>query len=254
MKRLLLTIPLLLLLCTFFGSSFSRNNIIKFSAANVKNFELIADYQSIEIFPEFIQATAESNAWLQTYPVDIGNDFVPNSVFVNFTSERSNSGVILQVRDSQNDNLIREKFFYKSGKMDLVNIFNKHIYLNLDILGSDIRIFSYGIVRKPEVIITSNEALILPEVLFFDESSLNIDFFLHFPAYLDIILFDNHGNVIDYVAKSAFYKEGQNSLIWEPLQSQSKTLKSGPHYIYFKVRSIDGKIVEITKKFLFVKE
>ena len=60
--------------------------------------------------------------------------------------------------------------------------------------------------KASELVITSNDIIVLPELLFFGESGLNIDFFLHFPALLDIIIFFNpDGNIIDYITKSRFF-------------------------------------------------
>lgn len=254
MKLSFSLILLLLASASLFGLDWSRNHVYKFTAPLLQNFETVADYQNLEVMPEFIQPTVSSNSWLSTYPLDIGNDFVVSEAFVNFQSENTNSYIFLQLRNCRDDRILSEKQLFHSGKMDLINIFDKRVYLNLEAVGQDLKIYSFGLVKKTEVVMTESDAIIIPDILFFDEASLTVQFYLHFPAYLDIILFDPKGNIIDYLTKKQFFKEGQNFLDWEPEDSKSEFLKSGPLYVYFRVRSLDGKELEINKNILFVKK
>jgi hypothetical protein len=236
-----------------YSAPWSLNNVMKFTPDVLKGYNKIIDFENFEIRTNYIEPSAESNCWLQSYNIEVGDDYVVSSAFINFDKTDSNSWVDLKIKDSGNDSIISEKRFSDAGKIDLINVFNKNIYLYLETSGSDIRIYSYGITRKPEVVMTSNDLIILPSVLFYEETSLKIDFTLRFPAFLDIIIFDKFGRITDYVSENEFFKEGNNSRFWEPTGSHSKELVSGTHFIYFKVKSTDGKIVEITQKFIFVK-
>ena len=227
MRRIIHPVFFLLLAVPLFGLQWSRNNVLEFTAANLTNFANIADYNAIDIMPEYLAAAADTNSWLMTYAIDAGDNYVFSEAFIDFESDSSNGSMVIRLRNYDDDALLMEESFTRSGKMDLSTIFNKKVYLNVEAIGGNIRILSYGLARKPEVVITSNDIIVLPELLFFGESGLNIDFFLHFPALLDIILFDPDGNIIDYITKSRFFHEGQNTFNWDISGSRSAFLNPG---------------------------
>lgn len=237
-----------------FPGDWANNDVIKFTPAGVQNFDRIRDYENILVLTDRIAAAAPTNAWLESYPIDVGSNYILSSAFINLENANSSSSApaqsyaVLKVKNSGNNALIQQKTFTRSGKIDLLNVFNKDVTVMVEIVGQGISVLSYGLTRKPEVVMTDRDLVITPPVLFFSEQILRVSFSLRYPALLDVILFDRHGKIVDVIAKNAFFSEGDNSLYWEP---GAKNV-SGKHQIYFKVRSTDGKELEIVKDFIFV--
>lgn len=236
------------------AEDWSRNNVIKFTPELLKKFDRIRDYENVAVTEGGIFAVSPTNAWLQSYPIEIGADSVLASAFINLevTNPSSKSYAVLKVRNAGNDSLIQKKTFYRSGKIDLQNIFRKTVTVGVELYGTDVRLLSFGLTRKPEVIITAdtNDLLITPPVLFYNEKILRIDFSLRYPAVLDVILFDRNGKIVDSIARKSYFSEGTNTLFWYP----GKNSATGRHQVYFKVVAIDGKEVELIKDFIFVKD
>ncbi len=237
-----------------YGIQWSRNNVLKFTPVSISNFENIHDYENIDIGHDFIQPSLDTNSWIQTCRQNIGDDFVLTSSFINFTTESTDSFLTLKLINSANDDVISEKKLNQSGKIDLVNVFNKNIYLQIENKGKDIKIYSFGLVRRRELVATSNDIFISPPILFFEEENLKIDFSIRFPANLDVIIFDKNGKIIDYIAKNELFSEGSNILLWDPSVSKSTSLISSKYLIYFKIKTTDGKETGIVKDFIFVKD
>lgn len=259
-KTTLKLLPLLIILCVnpFYGLKWSKNHVLKYNAAGLSNFTSLIDYENLFIDKEYIHLIeGATKAWLRTEEIDIGQDFVLSSAFINFKSplintNSSNNLVLLKVLNSDNDELIEEKWFSASGKIDIINRFEKQVNLVLEILDPTVQLASFGLVRQPEVVLQAKEAEISPIYLYYTESLLKIVFQLHFPATLDIILFDNQGRIIDHAAKKQFFQEGWNYVFWDP--ELNGKIKSGNHQIYFKALSTDNKLFEITKPFYFIKD
>jgi hypothetical protein len=252
MERIILI--LVFLFNSMFGLQWSRNDVLKFTPDLAKNFDNIMDFENIDIQQEFIQPAGNTNSWLVSYPIDIGKDYVVTEAFVNFQSSSTNSYVVLIIKDNENDEIIKGGVFHKSGKIDLINVFQKSVSIYIENIGTDIKIYSFGLVRKKDVIITDSDISILPEILFFEEDDLRIDFSLSFPSFLDVILFDKNGKIIDYAAQGQFFREGKNTLFWHPATSSSWNLISGTDQVYFKAKTADGKEVQLIKEFIFVKD
>ncbi len=252
MKKII--VVLVLIFNNMFCLQWSRNNVIKFTPDLVKNFDNIMDFENIDFQEEYIKPVGNTNSWLVSYPIDIGRDFAVTEAFINFESSSTNSYVTLIVKDNENDEIIKGGIFYRSGKIDLINVFKKSVSIYIENVGSEIKIYSFGLVRKKDMIISDSDISISPEILFFDEDDLRIDFSLNFPSFLDVILFDKNGKIIDYTAKGQFFREGKNTLYWHPSESSSPNLISGTYQIYFKAKTSDGKEVETIKEFIFVKD
>lgn len=250
MKKMFLFILALFTVTAAFAEDWAKNDVIKFTPGNVRNYEKIKDYENILVLSDRIIASAPANAWLESYPIDVESNFILSSAFINLenTNTTGNSFAVLKVRNSGNNALIQQKAFSRSGKIDLLNVFNKTVTVTIELSGPGISILSYGLTRKPEVVMTQSDLTITPPVLFYSEQILRIAFSLRYPALLDVILFDKHGKIVDVIAKNSFFSEGENSLYWEPGERNV----SGKHQIYFKVRSTDGKDLELLKDFIFV--
>lgn len=251
-KHLILVNLFSIIFASGFTLDWSRNHVWKFHALQVTNGLLMDDFDSVLFEKNWLMTDHQNSGWLETEEISVGNDFVVANAFINMKSEIPGSGVRISLKDAESDETIKEQFFTDTGKMELLNVFNKQIKMVLELIGQDVRVFSFGLTRKPEIVMKTDEVIVLPDLLFYQEESLKIDFTLHFPAFLDVILFDKRGKIIDYIAQRAFFREGENTLFWEPESSSSEVLISGAHVVYFKVRSIDGKMVEITKPFVFV--
>lgn len=236
------------------ADEWSLNNVIKYNPENSSNYAKMIDYENISILASGIRATdSAAGAWFQSYPVDVGSDYILSGAFINLYATDTNSYAVLSVRDSENDALIQSRTFRQSGQIDLVNMFVKNVYLHAEIRGGGIQVLSYGLTRKPEIIITPDDLTIKPALLFYEENVLRMDFTLRYPAFIDVILFDKYGTIIDTIVRKEFFSEGDNFLYWEPSPASHRKLVSGTHHIYFKVLSTDGKQVELIQDFIFVK-
>src|SRR5271157_608969 len=112
----------------FFGSDWSDNGIIKFTAGSLGNFEGLQDYNNIIVTNGFVVPTSETNCYLLTEKITIGDNYIFSSAFVNFSRPEdaplsSNSYVTLKIFDNADDETIRKQVFYKSGAFELNNIF-----------------------------------------------------------------------------------------------------------------------------------
>jgi hypothetical protein len=249
----------LILLFAFSGAyslDWSRNDVFKFTPSRVSNFDGLLDYENIEINPYYLTFSAGSNSWFRTADIEVGSNYVLSTLFVNLditnnclSMNNTNSYVVLKIKDSRNDRVIQEKAFVTSGSLTLSNVFNKQIYIWAELYGEGIQIYSFGLSRMPEVILQKKETALSPLLLFYGEENLSIDFTLHFPAFLDIIIFNSQGKIVDNLASQQFFKEGRYKIQWNPAYCASKFLISGSNWVYFKVRSVDGKESEITRKF-----
>lgn len=251
MKRL--AFFLLFLAVPMFGLDWSRNHVYKINQAAWSVQDGIADDNNIDWGRKFVSPAAETNSWLRTLTIEVGEETLLKEAFINM--EKSAVGFVrLTLHNADDDSVIASKDFYDTGRMDLINVFERSVYLTLDFFGSGLKVYSFGVVRKPMVMIVPEEVMILPEMLFYSEESLAVQFELRYPAYLDILVFDQSGRIIDYAARKQFFREGPNLVFWNPEESTSPILTSGLHLVYFRVKSMDGKTVEIARKFLFVKQ
>lgn len=235
---------------SLYSYEWSKNNIMKFYSKHDKS--KIEDYENINFEEYYFAATSISNSWMHTKNIAVGTNYVVSSLFVNIENHNNNDYAILMVRDSENDEILSKQVFYKTGSTKLKNMFQKKVYISLELIGTNIRVLSYGVKRIREVIIKLGEISIYPPVYFYGEGDLFIDFKLRFPAKLDIVIFDEQGTIIDYVSKKQLLKEGRYAFRWNPLTSSSTDMASGIYFVYFKALSIDGKKIEISKKFRFV--
>ncbi len=240
-----------------YGMDWSENNVLKFNSSSLKDYQNLLDYENITIGDEFISSTNNTNSWLLSSDITLDNNYILSGAFVNIgrTDENgvSNSYVFMRIFDNDNGQMLQEKTFYNTGSLELKNIFIKNASLYLEIVGTDIQLYSFGLVRKELALLETNDLVIIPDTLFYEENILKVDFNLHYPSIVDIILFDKNGTIIDYICQKAYFHEGQNSLSWNADSSRNKQLSSGTYFIYLKARTLNGKEGEIIKKLLFVK-
>jgi len=259
MKILFIIMISVLLNVTAYGAEWSINQVMKFTPAIINNYNGIADYESIKIEKDFLTLQDSANGWLQTETISLEKDYILSSAFVHFTQVKTekastNSRVKLCLINEDTGKTILEKIFFSSGSMDLTNVFYENYSLRLEIYGSDILIESFGLTRKKLVIINTNEIIVKPDILFYGEEKLNIKFNLFYPVFLDIILFNEKGTIIDYLSQRKLFKEGTYNIEWDPEQSKSPNLSSGKYIVYFNIKALNGKQIEATKKFLFAKK
>lgn len=237
-----------------FGTDWSDNNVIKFTPEGLSNFMGLQDYNGINIGGGFLAPAADTNCWLLTEGIRLDNDYVFSSAFVNISEGGSNSYVTLKVFDNSDGETVRKQVFYRSGSFEMNDIFLRNAVIYLEITGSDIQVFSFGMTRKELLLFNTNEFIINPSILFSGENTLDISFDINYPAYTDILIFNKYGKIVDTVCKNAFFNAGTNSIIWDPGSPPPADLRSGDYFIYFKARSLNGKTAESVKNLIFVRE
>ncbi len=237
------------------AGEWSRNDVLKYAAGRAEGYSRMLDHENVTVGEFDLRASVATNAWIITRPVFVGENHILAGAFLNLDDAVTDpsSFAVLSVRDSTSDRVIREQIFTNSGRMGLENVFQKNVYLRLELFGTNVSVLSYGLVRQPEVIMTEDDLRISPAVLFDRENILRIHFTLRHPAVLDVILFDRSGRIVETLVKEDFFPEGDNFLYWEPPAVGARHLASGSHLIYFRARSTDGKTVELTRRFIFVK-
>ncbi len=252
-----LVIILCFLSSMLFGIEWSDNNVIKFNSTNL--FDNLQDYDNISAGDGFISSSsADTNAaWLLTCGITINDNYVFSSAFVNMAvtdadEAASNSYVTLKIFDNNDGEIIHKQVFYKTGSMELNNIFLKDASIYLEIAGGNAIVYSFGITRKGLSLLQTNDLSITPLIIFNGESTLNISLSLNYPALVDILIFDKKGTVIDAVCRQRFFREGMSALTWDPGSSRIPGLASGNYFIYFKAETLSGKSAEIVKKLIFV--
>ncbi len=242
----------------FFGVDWSQNNVIKFTPDNLSNYEGLEDYNNIGTSNGYFTPLSDTNSWILTSGIPLEENYVFSSAFVNLaradeSGVTTNSYVTLKIFDNADGETISKQVFYKSGAFELNNIFLKNVVIYLEITGSDIQLFSFGMTRKELSLINTNEFEISPSILFSGENTLDISFSINYPAYTDILIFNKFGKIVDSVCKKRFFNEGTNSVIWDPENSPVSDLVSGGYFIYFKALSLNGKSAEAVKDLIFVK-
>lgn len=195
----------------------------------------------------------KTNGWFRTYSVEVGDKYILDSAFINLEIDNSNSYVVMRVRNEEDDEIIQEKIFRQTGNMDLVNIFNKTVYISMELVGDGIRVYSFGLGRTEEIIMNDTDIHISPDMCFYGEDILTIDYTLNVPSWMDIIIFDANGGIIDYILEDWYLTEGDYLLAWNPLKSSAGyELPSGTYFVYFNAESVNDKNYQTTKSFLFV--
>jgi hypothetical protein len=243
---------IILSILSIFSARWARNDVFKFYGADKKEDTFLLDFENVNFENEFIRPLSYTNGWIRSKNVFVGEGYVFSSVFVNAEFHNTNSYIQLDVRNAFNDEIIQRGKLTKTGGVPLVDVFDKNVYVSLEFVGSDIRLYSFGIRRKLARVLGEGDISIFPTVFFYGEGNLFIDFRLRFPATLDIIVFNSEGAIIDYIVSNQYLREGRYSFEWDPRFSAAKGLPSGAYFVYFNAESIDGKKIRITKRFDFV--
>ena len=252
-----LIVFLVLLTVPMYSLHWSMNHILKLTPLNLSNYENIRDYSLFNIGESFLTPLSESNSWMVSENINVGNKSVLDNAFINMKSRSTDSYVVLKLRNGYDDTVIQSEIFYQSGKLDLPDVFDGNVSIWLETVGTNIEIYSFGLVRKDKIILKDEDILILPDELYYQENSLEINFTLRFPAILDIIIFDRNGKIIETISRKQSFNSGKNIFYWTPVSKELETkegneLVSGTHLIYFLVKAPRFKTQEFLKKFLFV--
>ncbi len=244
---------LILMVVNFsFAEKWSKNNVWKYQAWQLNHQNNLLDFENLIIYEDYFKSKTMQNTWLRTPDISLGTDYVVKDMFVNFSTDDTNDRVLVQLHSSQDDSVLEQRYLSSLGVVPLQNIFEKQVYMTMEFQSTNIKVWSFGLTRQPEIVVKKDEVVVLPGLLFYSEQKLNIDLRLRFPAYIDIIVFDKFGTVIDYIAHSEFYKEGAYQFNWDPETSSTDYLHSGIYLIYIRTLSTDGKVVETEKQFWLV--
>jgi hypothetical protein len=239
---------------TLAALEWGENNIIKFKPETDSPYALFLDYENIDAGGGCIKAADPANSWVRTYDLFTGTDFLPHSAFLNIVNSSTDSYITLLVRDSINDEILAKQNFSQTGFLSLTNIFKKEVYLMVEFHGTNLQLFSFGLKRIPREIIRPAEFEVGPYLCFYGITNLNININLRIPSLIDMIVYDEYGTIVHYVQKQKYLPQGQYEFYWKPEEQKNKNnLKSGSYFIYIRAKSIDGKTIELSKKFLFIK-
>lgn len=249
-ERKCLILCLLLLSSVSYSVKWSKNNVWKIQAGRTVP-DGVLDFENIQFDTGYLQAVEGKTAWLRTYPISLGRDHVVKDMFINFSSTE-NAQVLMQLRSSEDDSILEQTYFSNSGAYSLQNIFHKEVYLSMEFTSNTVKMWSFGLTRQPEIVMNPEETAVRPGLLFYAEQVLDIHLRLRFPAYVDILVFDKYGTIIDYIAQNQLHSQGEYHYNWDPQFSSSARLHSGIYFIYFKTLSTEGKVVEDRKKFWLV--
>lgn len=280
MRRLLFSI-LLFLPVIGFSIDWSANDILKFHCESGFIEDQLQHYENIRFEENSVVSEVSSNtnsildysgttllflpqseSWLRTETLFIGDAYMLASAFVNFRSIDGGE-VILKLRDEDTDEILSEETFSETGSMELINIFNKRVYLSIEFTGA-VELFSFGIKRKEEFVLLEEKSELsihtveedvveTPNLLNQEADYLQIDFTLHVPSFVDIIIFTDEGNIADTVVKESFLMQDDYSYIWLPGEIE-KELPSGNYMVYINADSVDGNSAEIVLPFTFVSQ
>ena len=238
---------------TFFSSlkSWSRNQILKTRAIDYNNVLPFFDYENIQDKGAYFCAVTNGKSWLRSPDITVGDNFVLNSVFAHFDAP-SNSTLTLTIRDAIDDSVLNRQVLFKTGSLSLRNLFKKDIYLTLNFDNANLKLYSFGLTRIKEKVMTPADLKLSPHTLFYDSDTLSINFRLRFPAFVDVVIFDMNGSIVEYLEKNDFFTEGNYKLTWNPRENKNLTQASGIYNLYIKSISTDGKTTELSKSFRFV--
>lgn len=261
----------------------SRNNIIKISADNVMSSRFVTEAHGViatnsKILPQpgypaqtaleaasewrsmpqgddpaILASTVPLNPWLRTDPISVGSNYILASAFVNMASSAPDSYVVMRLRNRFTDEVLFERRFDGASSCPLTDVFDKEIVMTLEFYGNSLEVYSFGLKRLLEELIKPEDVALSPALMFYGEDDLRIDFKLRAPSWLDVIVFDKNGTLIDYVVNKTFLNEGEYTYRWDPLRSSTRgQLASGLYYVYFSARSMDGQTAEVSRSFEFV--
>ncbi len=247
-------IVIFILLChtALYSENWSKNGVWKYHASRLFQRNSLLDYENLDLQNYYFSSLSQAESWIRTPNIFVGTDYVVKDMFVNTDSIDTNDRIIFQLRQSDNDRLLEQGFIRGNSLIPLFNIFEKNIYLTMYFSSTNLKVYSFGITRQPELVVQKKELVLNPSLLFFGEEELEISLKLRFPAWLDIIIFDQNGTVIDNILKSEFYREGDYHFKWSPTQSSYPTLASGIYLVYIKTYSTEGKTVELESDFWMI--
>lgn len=237
---------------TSFGVGWGKNGVYKYDLKDTVFSKTMIEYRNIAVNNQKLYPTEDTNCFLKTYNIFVGSEYHIESAFINMETSDTDSYAALSVYDSFTDFLLGSKTFTGSGIISIPNCFEKDIYLTLELVGTNISVFSFGLKRVKSTIIGGGSFLIGPDICFYSETNVTVDFRLQIPSTLDVIVFDKYGTIIDYIGRQQYFAAGDVRLEWNPMLSRANTLESGICFIYIKAVSIENEVAEFTRRFRFI--
>jgi hypothetical protein len=233
-----------------FTAEWSPNHVWKYSARELSALDDFRDSGGLTNDGSAIRAMVDTNAWLFTWSIDVGQRYIPDHAFINMDTLSTDSYAVLTVRDGESDEVLASHAFVDFGRIDLTGIFRTNLALSLEIVGTDAQVFSFGLVRKKLVVAREEDLLVLPGTLFMEEGELSVQFRLEYPASLDVLVFDPYGRLVERLAKDRSYDAGDHFLSWNP--DPNASLPSGSYQLYFRARVPGRKPIEMTRMFTYI--
>ncbi len=228
------------------GKQWSRQNLYKYGIRESESSAAILDGSGYQWERDGIFFS--KNGWFRTGNIPVGNGFVFDKVFVNVDGR-----IKLAVRDSQSEKVLFEGNFEKDSSRKMGRVLSGNVYLQILSVGSPARLYSFGLKRIPMEIIRDQDLVLSCSNLFFGEGFLGILFKTHYPAKVDILIFDQNGEAVDTLVENRVYLEGTHEVLWNPVKSSTSTLTSGHYVVYLLARSENGFKQEASKFFYFIR-
>lgn len=229
------------------GKQWSRENLYKYSILDRDSEAEVldgTDYQWKNNGIFFLR-----NGWLRTDNINIGKDFVLNGVFIN-----AEGRFVFRVRDMQTEEVLFETIFDSEGAKQLNSPITGNVYLQLVSLKEHSILYAFGVKRIPLDVIQDKDLKLDRSVIFEGEDPLRIMFATHYSSYVDVLIFDQSGRIVDILAKDQLYSEGQHELLWNPQDKSLLNSKSGHYVAYFKAKTESGFKQEASHFFYFIRK
>ncbi len=221
-------------------AQWTDNHVLKISVKNTSSFSWISDWEDITLSPLGIQPTNTEKGWLTLLDVSCGEGYLFSHVFADFQDSGS-SGLIIEIRDSEDNRLLTNVQLTQSGSVFFVDVFQRRIDV-WAYLSPGVTLYSLGLVRKEETPLTPTNVLVNPSIVYHPEGILSVDFSLLSPAWIEVEIYNKRGDRLASIIPLAYYTPGPISLQWTPLSAVKPYLVSGSAYVYVRYRtSTKGK-------------
>jgi len=227
---------LMILLPLMGYAQWALNDVLKVSIKNTRSFSLVSDQENVVFSPTGI-STAENPGWFCLLDIPAGDSYLFSHVFADFEGE---NGITLEVRKSDNNDLLTNATLLENGSLSLVDIFEKRLDLWV-YLPPHTTLFSVGMVRKREEPLKPEEVIVHPRVMYYPEGILSLEMVLKSPAWLEVELYNKRGDRLASLIPRAYYSAGPLSLQWTPLSVVKPFLMSGTAYVYIRYHIPGGK-------------
>jgi len=227
----------LFLIPIFTFAQWSINNVIKISPKYTNSYALLSDYDNITFTQKGI-VTSETSGWLTLLDVHCEKGFLFSHIFVDFSAQ--GNPLTIEVRSSENNQLLASTTLLENDSFFLSNVYEKNIDIWL-YLPPHCELYSFGVVRKQEVPISSSNVIINPSIIYYPEGVLSISFSVLSPAWIEVELYNKKGDRLATLIPRSYYKPGPILLEWTPLSSSKPYLVSGSAYVYIRYKIPSGE-------------